>query len=161
MSDTQNRRSSDGVNYHSIQTDVELLKRDMHQLNDLFGRLDVTIEKLSEVSSNLVKIIAVHESKFQHYENNQSQTQNGIELIFERLEDRKDDIQAVKEECRKEVEKTYDEILEEIKETKQIMSNSIKDHDDRIKSLEKWKWMLLGGGFLLGTIVNFVFVFVK
>ena len=46
-----------------IQTDVAILKRDIDRMSELFDKIDITIEKLSDVSISLNRMIAVQETR--------------------------------------------------------------------------------------------------
>ena len=102
----------------SIRTDVEILKRDMHQLNGLFSRLDVTIEKLSEVSSNLSRMIAVHENRLEKQEEADKQLHAMVDLLFTKMEERRKESDTLKEEVRKEISNLHNDLVSEIKEIK-------------------------------------------
>ena len=47
----------------TIETEVELLKREVADMKQIHVRLDSAIEKIAEVSSSLHTIMAVHEEK--------------------------------------------------------------------------------------------------
>ena len=47
----------------TIETEVELLKREVADMKGIHVRLDSAIEKIAEVSSSLHTIMAVHEEK--------------------------------------------------------------------------------------------------
>ena len=50
---------------NSIKTEVELLKKDVHSIAKLVDKLDVAIDKLTEVTNCLNKMIAVQEQKIE------------------------------------------------------------------------------------------------
>lgn len=143
-------------NQNSLKIDVEILKRDMHQLNGLFSRLDVTIEKLGEVSTNLTKMIAVHENRLEQHEDTEKKNQDMIQLLFAKVEERRRDTETSKEDFRKEITKLHDDILREIKELKQNQNEYYEKSGRRISALEKWKWMIMGAGVLLGSLAGFL-----
>jgi hypothetical protein len=47
----------------AIVEDISYLKQDMAKVGLLVDRLDVTIDKLTEVSTNISQLLAVHETK--------------------------------------------------------------------------------------------------
>jgi len=51
-----------------IRDDVTDLQRDMAKVGLLVDRLDTTIDKLSEFSGNISKLIAIHETKLEFHE---------------------------------------------------------------------------------------------
>ena len=50
---------------NNIKTEVELLKKDVHSIAKLVDKLDVAIDKLTEVTNCLNKMIAVQEQQEQ------------------------------------------------------------------------------------------------
>ena len=143
-------------NQNNLKIDVEILKRDMHQLNGLFSRLDVTIEKLGEVSTNLTKMIAVHENRLEQHEDTEKKNQDMIQLLFAKVEERRKETETSKEDFRKEITKLHDDILREIKELKQNQNEYYDKSGRRIGALEKWKWMIMRAGVLLGSLAGFL-----
>ena len=53
---------------NNIKTEVELLKKDVHSISKLVDKLDVAIDKLTEVTNCLNKMIAVQEEKLNQQE---------------------------------------------------------------------------------------------
>ena len=51
-----------------IETDIELLKREVSDMKSIHVRLDKAIEKIADVSSSLHTIMAVHEEKLMRQE---------------------------------------------------------------------------------------------
>lgn len=50
-------------NINNLKLDVELLKKDIEQFDDLSGRITLSIEKLQDVNQNLIKMISLHEQR--------------------------------------------------------------------------------------------------
>ena len=46
-----------------LHTDVEILKKDMKDMKSIHRRLDNAIIKITDVSSSINKMLAVHEEK--------------------------------------------------------------------------------------------------
>ena len=47
----------------TVETEIELLKREVSDMKQIHVRLDTAIEKIADVSSSLHTIMAVHEEK--------------------------------------------------------------------------------------------------
>jgi chromosome segregation ATPase len=138
----------------NLRTDVEILKRDMHQLNGLFARLDVTIEKLSEVSSNLTRMIAVHENRLEKQEEADKHLNSMIELLFAKVEERRREVDTIKDDFRKEISHLHNDIMVEMKEIKTCTTNYHTELNNRVTAIERWKWMMMGGGAIIGFIAS-------
>ena len=108
-----------------IRTDVEILKRDMEMIASLAGKFDVAIDKLSEVSVTVDKMLAVHETRLQ---NNEQQR----EILHQRISDMKK------------------EITEEFKSLKEENRKQHSQTNDRLEKLERWRWFVVGVATVIG-----------
>ena len=46
-----------------LETEVELLKQELHDQRKIHDRLDIAIEKLTDVSNSIHRMLAVHDEK--------------------------------------------------------------------------------------------------
>ena len=51
-----------------IKVDIESLKKDIENMNTINGRIDTAIDKLTDVSTSIKSMLAVHEEKIQRQE---------------------------------------------------------------------------------------------
>ena len=51
-----------------LETEVELLKKELHDQKRIHDRLDIAIEKLTDVSNSIHRMLAVHEEKLSKQE---------------------------------------------------------------------------------------------
>jgi chromosome segregation ATPase len=137
--------------FQKLSTDVELLKKDIHQMSGLFDRLDTTIEKLSEVSSNIGKILAVHESKIDR------QDQISKEILH-MLEIRRKEIDADQEQLerdvREEIKESHAILLREIKDLHQAQVKHHEEVSKRLTVIERWRFLIIGGAAVVGWIIS-------
>ena len=79
-----------------LETEVQLLKKDIEDTKVIHGRLDVAIEKLTDVSNSIHRMLAVHEEKLakqeessydleQQIENRRSEMINKIDELHSRV----------------------------------------------------------------------------
>ena len=61
-----------------IKIDIESLRKDIENVNSIQGRLDTAIDRLTDVSSSIKSMLAVHEEKIQRQEKID-------EVIFDKL----------------------------------------------------------------------------
>ena len=139
-----------------LETEVQLLKRDIEDIKSIHTRLDVAIDKLTDVSNSIHRMLAVHEEKLARQE----------EASYE---------------LEKQIEKRRTELLSKIDElhsrvttnTKEIMITAAAQHESQNKEIQKireeltsrvgvlvrWRYVLIGGsivaGFLLHKFVEF------
>ena len=122
-----------------IKVQIAGLKKDIENVNNLNGRLDAAIEKLTEVSTSIKQMLAVHEEKI-------SRQEQIDEIIFDKLKERAGEIDTVHRELSKEMQQVEKRLLLEIKQLK-------LDIGGRVGILEKYKWLVLGGAIVIGWIL--------
>ena len=123
-----------------IKVDIESLKKDIENMNTINGRIDTAIDNLTDVSTSIKSMLAVHEEKIQRQEKID-------EVIFDKLKDRADEISDVYRELKRDVEMSEKRLLIEIKSLK-------NDIGARVGVLERYKWLILGGAIVIGWIMS-------
>jgi hypothetical protein len=123
-----------------IKVQLEGLKKDIENVNHLNGRLDTAIEKLTDVSTSIKQMLAVHEEKI-------SRQEQIDEIIFDKLKERAGEIDTVHRELSKEIQQVEKRLLIEMKQIK-------LDIGGRVGILEKYKWLVLGGAIVLGWVFS-------
>ena len=123
-----------------IKVDIESLRKDIENVNTIHNRLDTAIDKLTDVSTSIKSMLAVHEEKIQRQEKID-------EIIFDKLKDRADEISDVYRELKKDVEMSEKRLLIEIKSLK-------NDIGARVGVLERYRWLILGGAIVIGWILS-------
>ena len=123
-----------------IKVDIESLRKDIENMNTINGRIDTAIDKLTDVSTSIKSMLAVHEEKIQRQEKID-------EVIFDKLKDRADEISDVYRELKRDVEMSEKRLLIEIKSLK-------NDIGARVGVLERYKWLIIGGAIVIGWIMS-------
>jgi chromosome segregation ATPase len=128
-------------NLHTdIKVQLEGLKKDLESVNNIQGRLDTAIDKLTDVSTSIKQMLAVHEEKIQRQEQ-----LDGV--IFDKLRERANEIDNVYRDLQREINHTEKRLLVEIKSLK-------NDIGSRVGVLEKWRWLILGGSIVIGWVLS-------
>jgi hypothetical protein len=123
-----------------LKVEIKGLKKDIEMSNNLNSRLDTAIEKLTDVSTSIKQMLAVHEEKIQRQEQID-------EIIFEKLKERAGEIDAVHKDLTKEIQQVEKRLLIEMKQIK-------LDIGARVGILEKYKWLIMGGAIVVGWILS-------
>ena len=123
-----------------LRVDIESLKKDIENVNTINGRIDTAIDKLTDVSTSIKSMLAVHEEKITRQE-------KVDEVIFDKLREREAEITDVYRELKKDVEMSEKRLLIEIKGLK-------IDIGARVGMLERYKWLIMGGAIVLGWILS-------
>jgi ElaB/YqjD/DUF883 family membrane-anchored ribosome-binding protein len=111
-----------------VKTDVELLKRDMELLAGLAEKFDVAIDRLTEVSQSVDKMLAVHETRLVQQEQQR-------EILHQRISDFKK------------------ETMDEIRALRDENTRQHRDLETRIGKVEKWRWFVVG----VASVIGFLF----
>jgi predicted nucleic acid-binding Zn-ribbon protein len=132
-----------------LETEVKFLKKELDNQKKIHDRLDVAIEKLTDVSNSIHRMLAVHEEKLTRQE--------------EALESRRVEISSPISELHSRVTTNTKEIMtsattQHDNQNKQIQKIR-EDLNNRIGVLEKWRHVLIGcsivAGFILHKFMNF------
>jgi DNA repair exonuclease SbcCD ATPase subunit len=143
-----------------LTENVFSLQRDVAQIDTLVERLDITIEKLTEVSSTVSQLLAVQGSRLEF----QEKVQERLEKMFEErrgeteknIKDLYVRIEKVDKDLQEDMEQTYSKIAEKIEQHRKESTEQHKVLNDRITRMEKWMWMLIGGAVVLSTLFNHI-----
>jgi chromosome condensin MukBEF complex kleisin-like MukF subunit len=142
----------------SLETKVAVIEHDLKQIQVVFSRLDLAIEKIGDVSNCINKMLAVHETKLDAQE-----TVN--EDIYESLEVHRQETKASNAELHSRITTTTRELEAKIQSTEDKMLAAIRDlkgsvdkeeekNKNRIDKLEKTKYLMIGGGIVIGAIIT-------
>ena len=123
-----------------LKVQLEGLKKDVENVNNLNDRLDTAIQKLTDVSTSIKSMLAVHEEKI-------SRQEQIDDIIFGKLKDRETEIDKVHRELTKEIQSTEKRLLIEMKQIK-------LDLGARVGIIEKYKWLIMGGAIVIGWILS-------
>ena len=131
----------------TIETEVELLKREVSDMKQIHVRLDSAIEKVAEVSSSLHRIIAVHEEKL-------SKQEEIDKAIFNLIENRRQEFDNNYKELHSRINKIHKDLTDEIDMSQKRLMCEIKtlnsNLDGRIGVFEKYRWIIIGAAIVLG-----------
>jgi len=129
-----------------IKIQLESLRKDIENVNGIQGRLDTAIDKLTDVSTSIKSMLAVHEEKLQRSEQID-------EVIFSKLKERQTEIDDIQRELKANIELSEKRLLCEIKTIR-------NDIGDRVSLLEKWRWLILGGSIVIGWVLSKNFTYI-
>lgn len=121
---------------------------DLEQLDKRQNRIEDAIERLTEISADLNKMLAVQEQRLSQ----QERTMGIIEDMVERR----------REEYDKKLQNVYDvmraednKILEELEEMRKEQKDQHKAITEKMTALEKIIWMYLGGFSVLVFMITY------
>ena len=127
-----------------IRVQLESLRKDIESVNSINNRLDTAIDKLTDVSTSIKSMLAVHEEKIQRQEQID-------DVIFTKLKERADEIDNVYRDLQRELDQVEKRLCVEIKSLK-------NDIGGRVGILEKWRWLIIGGSIVVGWVLSKNFI---
>ena len=133
-------------NHTDIKVQLATLKQEIENVNSIQGRLDTAIDKLTDVSTSIKSMLAVHEEKI----NKQEQVDD---IIFRKIKDRDSEIDEVFRDLQREMDQVEKRLLNEIRSLR-------NDLTGRVGVLEKYRWIILGGFLAIGWILSKNFKFI-
>ena len=135
----------------SVETEVKLLKKELEDQRSVHNRLDVAIEKLTDLSNSIHRMLAVHEEKLDRQD-------EAITDAGGQLEKRRTEILTKIEDLHSRITTNTKEIMtaaatQHAEQNKEIQK--IRDElKDRVGILEKWRHVLIGASIVAGFILN-------
>ena len=134
-----------------IKTEIALLKKDAKTGELIHQRLEIAIDKLSEIVISCKQMLAQQEQKLQKAE----QTDDDIFITLESrrkewdsdLKDLHSRISTQARDLRESQYQSENKLLNEIRAVRTQLS-------ERVGVLEKWRWLIIGGSIIIGLLIS-------
>ena len=134
-----------------IRTQVALLEKDAESGALIHQRLEIAIEKLTDITISLKGMLVQQETKLAKAE----ETDNDIFITLETrqlewdndLKDLHSRITTNSRELREHQVQSESKMLYELRNLRQQL-------DNRVAVLEKWRWIIVGGSIIVGLMVS-------
>ena len=134
-----------------MQTDVELLKRDVAEMKHIHGRLDNAITKISDVTNSIHRMLAVHEEKLASQEDAIIDAQT---LVETRRMEFSDEIKQLHARITKNNEELITLMSNQHLEQQKELNKLRHDIQGRVAVLDKFRWLLIGGSIVIGFALH-------
>lgn len=134
-----------------IQTKIALLEQDAKSAEQIHNKLEVAIEKLTEITISLKGMLVQQETKLAKAE----ETDNDIFISLETRQVKWDNdlkelhsrITTNSRELREHQIMSENKMLNELRNLRQQL-------DNRVAILEKWRWIIVGGSIIVGLMIS-------
>ena len=134
-----------------LETEVKLLKKELQDQTKINGRLDIAIEKLTDVSNCINRLLAVHEEKIARQE-------EAIVVAEQQIEVRRTELTAKIDELHSRITTNTKEIMTAAAQQHEAQNKEIQKIKDelvaRVGVLEKWRHVLIGGSIVIGFLLH-------
>ena len=135
----------------TLDTEVELLKREVADMKMIHVRLDSAIEKIAEVSTSLHTIMAVHEEKLIRQEESLGEQEREFKTTVLELHSRITSNSKESSLQMGEMERRLHIAMEEHQKKETEQFNALQNEiTNRIGVLEKWRYLIIGGSIVIG-----------
>ena len=128
----------------NTQIELELLKKEVADMKKIHVRLDTAIEKITDFSNCINRLLAVHEEKITQQEDAQQRSvqefTTDIKELHSRITTNTKELTALMTEQHKEQKDVIDRLKDEV--------------SNRVGVLEKWRWIIIGGSIVVGFIIQ-------
>jgi len=135
----------------TIETEVELLKREVADMKQIHVRLDSAIEKIADVSTSLHTIMAVHEEKLirqeEALEGQEKEFRDSVQELHSRITSNAKETSVQMGEMERRLHDAMNE--HNRKETEQFMRLR-EELSTRVGILERWRYLIIGGSIVIG-----------
>ena len=128
----------------NTQIELELLKKEVADMKKIHVRLDTAIEKITDFSNCINRLLAVHEEKITQQEDAQQRSVQeftaDIKELHSRITTNTKEMTALMTQQHKEQKDVIDRLKDEV--------------SNRVGVLEKWRWIIIGGSIVVGFIIQ-------
>ena len=135
----------------NLKTEIALLKKDAKTGELIHQRLEIAIDKLSEIVISCKQMLAQQEQKLQKAE----QTDDDI---FITLESRRKEWDNDLKELHSRITTNTRELRDNQYQLEGKLLNEIRmvrtQLSERVGVLEKWRWLIIGGSIVVGFIAQ-------
>ena len=134
-----------------LETEVKLLKKELQDQAKIHDRLDIAIEKLTDVSNSIHRMLAVHEEKI-------SRQEEALTESEQRLTIRRTELSIKIDELHSRITTNTKEIMVAAAQQHKEQNKEIQKIKDelaaRVGVLEKWRHVLIGCSIVAGFILH-------
>ena len=127
---------------NAVKTDVAILKKDVSNIQGLLGKLDTAIDKIADATNGISRILAVHENKLEDASADlleaQARSERSDELLHKRISEKEAEAKEIAQE-------NHDALMDFLKDHDDRSAISLEEIYNRIRVLEQWKWVIVGG----------------
>lgn len=116
-------------------------------LQSVVGKLDSSIEKISEATNSISKLLAVHEQRLTTTEDDVKELDTDIKVLHKRVTEMSQDVI-------KELHEVETRLGTSGMEQHNQLSSEINQVGSRVLQLEKWKWYVVGAIVAISALGN-------
>ena len=146
----------DGIeNINDIRLKIGLLEKDIEVTTDFAQRVSLSMEKIQEMSLNLVKMITLHEQRHSQHEKAESELKDDIKELHSRITTQSRELHDRIDQVEKHITSRIDALRLELVENKQEPTETkAQTLQTKVENLERWRWTIVGALFIAGWVLG-------
>lgn len=131
-----------------LETQVAVLGKDVSNTQDVLNKIDSAVAKLADISNDLTKLLTLQTQKIDQHD-------EIIKSISSALDRRREEIDL---KITKIEDRVYsiDKEFQHMKDNMKVFSTSCQNVEKKVEEFEKFKWMTLGAGTILGFLISYI-----
>lgn len=141
----------------SSEAEIEVLKV-------VVSKLDESLDKMTDVSNNISKILAVHEQRIDSLEKSHDNTNDEAKILHKRITELfgelGEKLHAMEDRLELKYQKQQINAQQQHNDIQKELQQDIAELGKRIRALENWRWWMMGIGVGFGFVVAQMMQFV-
>lgn len=137
----------------ALEVEIEVLK-------SVVNKLDSSLEKISEVSNSIGKLLAVHDERLNTLEKVSDKRANEIDDLHSRITTQTreimDKLETMETRIEERMRQSAQSATTQHNDIKEEIQEDIKKLEDRLGALEQWKWYIIGAAAVVGYVIHTV-----
>ena len=134
----------------SSEAEIEVLKV-------VVSKLDESLDKMTDVSNNISKILAVHEQRIDSLEKSHDNTNDEAKILHKRITELfgelGEKLHAMEDRLELKYQKQQINAQQQHNDIQKELQQDIAELGKRIRALENWRWWMMGIGVGFGFVV--------
>jgi chromosome segregation ATPase len=118
------------------------------------AKIDETIEKISESTYTVSKLLAVHNERINNLEKDNDDTNKEIKDITDKMENNTREILKEMSHMEERIEDKIEDAKDKSSDQHSLLSAKVDKLDERLNELEKWRWYIAGGIALTAFVLS-------
>lgn len=135
----------------AVEIEIEVLKTVVY-------KLDSSLEKISEVSNVIGKLLAVHDERLNSIEKASDKREEEIRDLHSRITTQTREIVEKLDNMEVRIEEQMKDSAAastaQYKSIQQEIKSDIEKMNERVNLLERWRWYVLGASAIIGYVVS-------
>ena len=140
------------------QQRLTVIETEVSQLNSVVDRIDITLTKLTDLSTTVSQILAVQGNRLEVQEKAGEKLEKIIETrrleTESAIKDLKENIADIETDLQEDLNNHQTKIIAKIEELRKEGNKQHTEISDRMTRIEKWMWVFVGGAAAIGFILD-------